>query len=564
MAFTTGYNKARLAAESEGRKLSVADYRGSLNAPSSNVNAPTPSPVNTIRDVNKETQVATSKLGMNQAEIAQLADNPIYQKRLFEMTYTPEQLKGIKEYQTLQSQDAEKKGLQGQMGQIRQNAPNAMLALEDALRTKQDVGKQQLGESELFQKAGLEGYFTLGQSMNEQSKLMEDRYGSFINALSRAGQYQTNQYNALAGQYKNLTDEYNTKAKEMNTILTGISEYQRGIDLAEKDLQNKKELIAWQTSLEDSGISAYGGIAPIGGFRTDRHNNPTAFTTAVAQQAGLVEGVDYVVGDAFPDNPNLFTARLIGTPEQAIDTTIKLIDNIGFQTAKGQPRWTYINMNNAEWNALDKTGKENVIKGMYQHEGGSGVLFGEGNATLSYTPKDGESESDFDRRLTQQFLTNIGVEGFNAKLEINNMAQAMNKTPQSVYDLLLGANWDEPDKATQPGLLTPYLVAGFQAFPDMFQNPTNYPGLENIDQDYSSWKQTTGEGIDFNEYKLRRLLFELHQSFGGMIPYSALIKKLQEVDGGNLIEQLGINLKGWGDESEREKLVKKMETFQNI
>lgn len=28
--------------------------------------------------------------------------------------------------------------------------------------------------------------------------------------------------------------------------------------------------------------------------RTDRNMNPTAFTTSVAKQAGLVEGVDYV------------------------------------------------------------------------------------------------------------------------------------------------------------------------------------------------------------------------------------------------------------------------------
>ena len=35
-------------------------------------------------------------------------------------------------------------------------------------------------------------------------------------------------------------------------------------------------------------------------FRTDRNNNPTAFTTGIAEDALLVKGKDYEVGDAFP------------------------------------------------------------------------------------------------------------------------------------------------------------------------------------------------------------------------------------------------------------------------
>jgi len=34
-------------------------------------------------------------------------------------------------------------------------------------------------------------------------------------------------------------------------------------------------------------------------MRTDRHNNPVAMTTDVAKTLGLVEGVDYTVGDPF-------------------------------------------------------------------------------------------------------------------------------------------------------------------------------------------------------------------------------------------------------------------------
>jgi hypothetical protein len=104
------------------------------------------------------------------------------------------------------------------------------------------------------------------------------------------------------------------------------------------------------------------------GMRTDRHNNPTAFTTDIAKNAGLVEGVDYVVGDAFPNNPNLKTAKLLGDP---IATTIKVIDKIGFYTRSGNQRWDYIAIPASQWNAMSYDQKKQTIAKMYQHEGGT-------------------------------------------------------------------------------------------------------------------------------------------------------------------------------------------------
>lgn len=112
-----------------------------------------------------------------------------------------------------------------------------------------------------------------------------------------------------------------------------------------------------------------------GAARTDRHNNPTAFTTDVAKTAGLIEGRDYVAGDPFPDNPNLRTARIIGDP---IATTIKVIDRIGFTTASGKQRWSYINIPKATWDQYAPEQKRQVIAQMYKREGGTTLasLFG--------------------------------------------------------------------------------------------------------------------------------------------------------------------------------------------
>jgi len=103
-------------------------------------------------------------------------------------------------------------------------------------------------------------------------------------------------------------------------------------------------------------------------MRTDRNNNPTAFTINIAKQGGLIEGIDYEKGDPFPNNPNLYTARLIGDP---ISKTIEVIDRIGFYTNGGNQRWTHTAMSKAAWNKLSYDQKIDVVKKMYQYEGGN-------------------------------------------------------------------------------------------------------------------------------------------------------------------------------------------------
>jgi len=118
-------------------------------------------------------------------------------------------------------------------------------------------------------------------------------------------------------------------------------------------------------------------------MRTDRHSNPTAFTTDIAKQAGLKEGVDYTVGDAFGDKGQYHTAKLLGDP---VDTTIKVIDKIGFKTQSGASRWAYtdkLGLNNETWAKMDTTQKTEAIKKMYKEEGGSGSLFGDNKGTVT-------------------------------------------------------------------------------------------------------------------------------------------------------------------------------------
>jgi hypothetical protein len=108
-------------------------------------------------------------------------------------------------------------------------------------------------------------------------------------------------------------------------------------------------------------------------FRTDTHNNPTAFTTDVAAEARIKLGVDYTVGEPFKIiTPVLIlhTARLIGDP---IALTIRVIDALSFMTTHGTPisRWGYITMPAFLWHELSPVQKRDVIGWMYQREGGT-------------------------------------------------------------------------------------------------------------------------------------------------------------------------------------------------
>lgn len=155
-----------------------------------------------------------------------------------------------------------------------------------------------------------------------------------------------------------------------------MANYKKKLEEIKTRLQERLNTPAYKTETETSaeddplgilGFNQGGGGNKPTAMRTDRNNNPTAFTTDVAKTAGLKEGVDYVKGDTFSGG-KYATAKLLGDP---IDTTIKVIDNIGFQTASGKPRWSYINMSKSEWDKMNYNQKKQVIATMYQNEGGS-------------------------------------------------------------------------------------------------------------------------------------------------------------------------------------------------
>ena len=105
--------------------------------------------------------------------------------------------------------------------------------------------------------------------------------------------------------------------------------------------------------------------------RTDRNNNPVAFTIDIAQQAKLQLGVDFEKGDAFIEKGQTFyTARLLGDP---IEITLRVIDAIGFYTRAGAQRWNYVAIPKELWDSLSREQKLLVLRFMYTREGGAQI-----------------------------------------------------------------------------------------------------------------------------------------------------------------------------------------------
>ena len=170
-----------------------------------------------------------------------------------------------------------------------------------------------------------------------------------------------NVVDSITDMYKEMDkkekDEYNKSRQKTDDILQIVNAY-----------KNTDASVSWNEAEQmlEKTLDKKTGI----GYRTDRHNNPTAFTTDIAKQAGLIKGVDYTVGDPFGEKGECHTARLLGGLDSAIKTTIKVIDKIGFYTQSGDQRWKHTAMPKESWDSLDSRGKEQIIKAMYKEEGG--------------------------------------------------------------------------------------------------------------------------------------------------------------------------------------------------
>jgi len=312
--------------------------------------------------------------------------------------------------------------------------PNeALRILQEAIRAKSGQANQSIGENPLFKQLGVTGMGALSQSIASQGKKLDMDFANFSNIVSQMSGTYKDLATAALNNYQIARDRYKEEADKITQAEKDLLDHQQAIELANLNFQNSLKLKAYEDShpgindqlnVQNAGKTIIDGQV-VDKYRTDRNNNPTAMTTDAAKTLGLIEGIDYVIGDKFPGNSNLMTAKLLGDP---ISTTIKALDMAAkdvskraFYSQNGNQRWTYTAISDEEWLAKTPEQKKEFIKEMYQKEGGSGSLFDSASNLSPLAKQVYEGTASLDS-ITPTEATKIKKEIANAGLVLKNLS----------------------------------------------------------------------------------------------------------------------------------------------
>lgn len=127
---------------------------------------------------------------------------------------------------------------------------SAMAVLQEALNKKNNVTNQNLGKSQLFEKAGLSGYESLAQSLNMRSQEMTDRYNSFKTTVADTATGMTDVYNSALEGYKTFMDQYNTDVERMMKMNEAAKEQERALELLQRRAEIDQESYLWQKEVD--------------------------------------------------------------------------------------------------------------------------------------------------------------------------------------------------------------------------------------------------------------------------------------------------------------------------
>jgi len=125
----------------------------------------------------------------------------------------------------------------------------ALGVLEEALNAKKNVTNQSIGQSELFERAGLPmegtlGFAVLEGNLQQRSAEMQQNYNAFRQRVDEgAGSLD----DALA-RYKNVIDLYNKKQAEFTEINAEARAFERELQLMDRQAEIQQELLSLKTT----------------------------------------------------------------------------------------------------------------------------------------------------------------------------------------------------------------------------------------------------------------------------------------------------------------------------
>lgn len=216
---------------------------------------------------------------------------------------------------------------------------------------------------------------TARRELAEAAKVLSEEYGKQL-------QRDLQPYIARVGMF-NSQANVQTKVKLTDVLPSNLIPQ---VSPAVRDMW-RGQMFGGSPSLGSSGeapaFNPTGG--PANGFRTDRHNNPTALQWTPRLEKWFNDrGFAVKKGDVWPNGKN-FTLDMTDVNDPIL-ATIAYIDAHSF-FFDGSQRWSHTSMPKQSWDSLTVAQKTDVIEKMYRHEAGSGILFAKNmSEEVNFTP----------------------------------------------------------------------------------------------------------------------------------------------------------------------------------
>ena len=211
-------------------------------APVSTPSVPTPAPLpvapiaTTIENTMTPEQRQKMYDKLTSMNISPANIGTVNEKTLLEASFSPEELSAMPYYQQISQREGQRTELQTGLtnGQIPQPNSAMLRPLEEALKTKIGLEKEQLGQSELFSASGIDPYVALSRSLQERSKEMGDKYNSYANMMSSVGENLSASYGQALTNYKILQGQYDKEVERIDSTIKEEQAYKRQLDLMNK------------------------------------------------------------------------------------------------------------------------------------------------------------------------------------------------------------------------------------------------------------------------------------------------------------------------------------------
>ena len=227
------------------------------------------------------------------------------QDKLFEATYSPQELSGLPDYQKIVQDLAPKRDLAREELEGTARPDRFSLGvLEDALRTVNEPG-QGTGESEAFKQAGLTGRGYLQQSLNEKSRENQMNFNNFSKSFARIEGGMRDQYSTALDNYNRINQEYQSASDNLLTLERDQKSFERDMfrmtEQSRLQQEAKKEEFTWNSDL-NMWANSFGDTKPATPQQTAAAN---AFNTGEIRsaQSSDITGMN-VIDDRHPQGGN--------------------------------------------------------------------------------------------------------------------------------------------------------------------------------------------------------------------------------------------------------------------